>query len=205
MNTTEKTVEPLPCPFCACALDTNRRGNNPRHPDSDCFLSGQVIHVSQLAAWNTRASPPPGNREAVLEEALACQPSTAENPNESDHQRGRFDGIIEYGRAIAALKTTPNTTTAKCSTCGATDPADNEFCSNDFHAPNTTTADHGGEAEFSIDERGDDMLIAERHWQFGWRCIARRPKLLTNDEWRPDADRIIAALSTRHDTEGAGQ
>lgn len=54
-----------------------------------------------------------------------------------------------------------------------------------------------GESQFSIDEREDDMLIAERHWQFGWRCIARRPKLMANNEWRPDAQRIVAALSTR--------
>lgn len=53
-----------------------------------------------------------------------------------------------------------------------------------------------GASQFSIDEREDDMLIAERHWQFGWRCIARRPKLVTNDEWRPDAERIVAALTS---------
>lgn len=49
--------------------------------------------------------------------------------------------------------------------------------------------------QFRIDEREDDMLIAEPHWQHGWRCIARRPKLATNEEWRPDAERIVAALS----------
>jgi hypothetical protein len=40
----------------------------------------------------------------ALDEALAAQPSTAEDPNEDSYQRGRFDGIIEYGRAIAALR-----------------------------------------------------------------------------------------------------
>jgi hypothetical protein len=53
-----------------------------------------------------------------------------------------------------------------------------------------------GEGDFSIQERDDDMLIGERHWQFGWRCIARRPKLVTNAEWRADAERIVAALSS---------
>jgi hypothetical protein len=50
---------------------------------------------------------------------------------------------------------------------------------------------------FSIDERDDDMLIAARHWQFGWRCIARRPKLMTNEQWRPEAELIIAALTAQ--------
>lgn len=44
-----------------------------------------------------------GAREAALREALDAQPSTAENPNENAYQRGRFDGIMEYGRAILAL------------------------------------------------------------------------------------------------------
>jgi hypothetical protein len=51
--------------------------------------------------------------------------------------------------------------------------------------------------EYFIDERDDDMLIARRHWQFGSQCIARRPKLLTNEQWRPEAERIVAALSPR--------
>lgn len=51
-------------------------------------------------------------------------------------------------------------------------------------------------SDYMIDERDDDMLIAQRHWQYGWICIARRPKLMTNAEWRPDAERIVAALST---------
>lgn len=38
---------------------------------------------------------------AERERCLACQPSTAENPNEDAYQRGRFDGIMEFARAIA--------------------------------------------------------------------------------------------------------
>lgn len=50
------------------------------------------------------------------------------------------------------------------------------------------------DGEYFIEERADDMLIARRHWQ-GWdQCVARRPKLMSNDEWRPMAERIVAAL-----------
>lgn len=37
---------------------------------------------------------------AERERCANCQPCTAEDPNESDYQRGRFDGIIEFARAI---------------------------------------------------------------------------------------------------------
>lgn len=52
------------------------------------------------------------------------------------------------------------------------------------------------EADYLIQERKDDMLICARDYRFGWRCIARRPKLLKNDEWRPQAEEIVAALAT---------
>ena len=39
-------------------------------------------------------------RRATIERCAARQPSTAEDPNESDYQRGRFDGIIEFAAAI---------------------------------------------------------------------------------------------------------
>lgn len=42
-------------------------------------------------------------REAYAE-CLACQPSTAENPNEDAYQRGRFDGVMEFARNIVAKK-----------------------------------------------------------------------------------------------------
>lgn len=41
---------------------------------------------------------------AAIQAARKAQPCTAENPNENDYQRGRFDGIIEYAKAISALK-----------------------------------------------------------------------------------------------------
>lgn len=50
------------------------------------------------------------------------------------------------------------------------------------------------EPNFFIDEREDDMLICAKDWQLGSRCIARRPKLASNDEWRDTAETIIAAL-----------
>jgi len=43
-------------------------------------------------------------RDKALEDAADCQPSTAENPNEDAYQRGRFDGIMEFARAIRAMK-----------------------------------------------------------------------------------------------------
>ena len=46
-------------------------------------------------------------RDKTLEEAVACQPATAENPDESSYQRGKFEGVMEYGRAILALKEKP--------------------------------------------------------------------------------------------------
>lgn len=41
-----------------------------------------------------------------MEKAADCQPSTAENPNESAYERGRFDGIMDFGRAIRASAAT---------------------------------------------------------------------------------------------------
>lgn len=39
-------------------------------------------------------------RNEERERCANCQPSTAEDPNESAYQRGRFDGIMEFARAI---------------------------------------------------------------------------------------------------------
>jgi hypothetical protein len=44
-------------------------------------------------------------RSAHMDEAAGLQPSTAENPNESAYQRGRFDGIMEFATAIRAAVT----------------------------------------------------------------------------------------------------
>ena len=41
--------------------------------------------------------------DALMEERERCallQPSTAGNPNDSDYERGRFDGIMEFAAAI---------------------------------------------------------------------------------------------------------
>lgn len=48
--------------------------------------------------------------KAGIEAATNAQPSTAENPNEDAYQRGRCDGIMEYGRAIRALLAPPKET-----------------------------------------------------------------------------------------------
>lgn len=39
-------------------------------------------------------------RAEGMEWAAGLQPPTAEDPNETAYQRGRFDGIIEFGTAI---------------------------------------------------------------------------------------------------------
>lgn len=57
------------------------------------------LYASRIAAAEKAA------RVGALREALECHPTTAENPNENSYQRGRFDGVIEYGRAIGALIT----------------------------------------------------------------------------------------------------
>lgn len=41
---------------------------------------------------------------AAVEAARKAQPVTAEKPDENTYQRGFFDGVISYGRAICALR-----------------------------------------------------------------------------------------------------
>lgn len=60
---------------------------------------GEALNIIALHAQQAR--------EQALEEALGAQPSTAENPNEDAYQRGRFDGIMEFAKAILALKEQP--------------------------------------------------------------------------------------------------
>lgn len=60
-----------------------------------------------IRAIDTALAAPASGRDEGVAEALAAQPSTAENPNEDAYQRGRFDGIMEYAKVIAALRTTP--------------------------------------------------------------------------------------------------
>lgn len=74
------------------SLDELARGNE-----------GNIFPTKRGNALPLYTSPPA--RRDTWEEALECQPSTAENPNESAYQRGRFDGIMEYSRAIRARAT----------------------------------------------------------------------------------------------------
>lgn len=67
----------------------------------------EEMHVQLMwEAWQasrTSLLTTPSYQDGV-EAALAAQPATAEDPNESTYQRGRFDGIMEYAAAILALK-----------------------------------------------------------------------------------------------------
>ena len=60
--------------------------------------AGAAARLDTVSHWR-----PTPDRAAIIEEALAAMPSTAENPNEDSYQRGRFDGIMEYQRNIRAL------------------------------------------------------------------------------------------------------
>lgn len=40
---------------------------------------------------------------AAINAAREAQPCTAENPNEDSYQRGRFDGVMDYAKALRAL------------------------------------------------------------------------------------------------------
>lgn len=83
----------------------NTRGYNRARGMGDAVLS-------MLDAQSLRAAVEParGYAEgfaAARQDAIDAQPSTAENPNEDSYQRGRFDGVMEYGRAIVALYPSP--------------------------------------------------------------------------------------------------
>ena len=41
---------------------------------------------------------------AGLYAAASAQPTTAIDPNENTYQKGRFDGVMEFGKAIHALR-----------------------------------------------------------------------------------------------------
>lgn len=70
------------------------------------------------------------DRNAVLEEAADAMPCTAEDPNEDDYQRGRFDGIMEYQRAIRALMTTTPEPT-ECPSCHGLNTSCPDGCGRD--------------------------------------------------------------------------
>jgi Pyruvate/2-oxoacid:ferredoxin oxidoreductase delta subunit len=50
-----------------------------------------------LAAW--RVIEP-----LVRRQCMDCQPCTAENPNESAYERGKFDGVMQFAAAIREEK-----------------------------------------------------------------------------------------------------
>src|SRR5687768_14980281 len=98
-----------PCPFC---------GGEAHYQDGypynivKCISCGarSFTREDAIAAWNKRTAIASGElvpASAVAAERERCIdaiPCTAENPNEDAYQRGRFDGVMEYQRAIRALE-----------------------------------------------------------------------------------------------------
>lgn len=101
------------CPFCGGSdirFDEHGRSKNMLHYGEAiwsmcCYNCGatfpNMYSVEKLREkWNQRTAK---SYADGLENAVKCQPCTAEDPNEDDYQRGRFDGIMEYAAAIRAL------------------------------------------------------------------------------------------------------
>lgn len=48
--------DPGPCPFCDAVPEVASGGAYYQHPhDESCFMSGQIIRLNQLPAWNRRS------------------------------------------------------------------------------------------------------------------------------------------------------
>jgi hypothetical protein len=76
-----------------------------------------LLRANGITGAPVRARAALPTREEVIGECLSAMPSTAEDPNESSYQRGRFDGVMEYQREIRKLSGTEPQTAPKC-TCG---------------------------------------------------------------------------------------
>ena len=63
---------PENCPFCGEGLFQPSHGLNYRHPDNACFIGDRVVVLNDIAAWNTRATPPASVVEA-MEKAMDRQ------------------------------------------------------------------------------------------------------------------------------------
>jgi hypothetical protein len=64
------------------------------------------VYIAQAFARHREQAHAAGLAEGValgVEAAANEQPSTAEDPNESAYQRGRFEGVIEYAKVIRDL------------------------------------------------------------------------------------------------------
>jgi hypothetical protein len=69
------------------------------HPLSDFRRAAKVYEALPPDAGSRKPALDP----ATVEACLNAMPCTAENPNEDAYQRGKFDGVMEYQRAIRAL------------------------------------------------------------------------------------------------------
>jgi hypothetical protein len=65
-----------------------------------------LLRANGITGAPVRARAALPTREEVIGECLSAMPSTAEDPNESSYQRGRFDGVMEYQREIRKLSGT---------------------------------------------------------------------------------------------------
>lgn len=77
----------------AVVLDTDLRKLHAEGRTSDAIRRiNDALRAAEIAAG-----------EKVREAALAFQPCTAEDPNESDYHRAFFNGVIEVMKVIRAL------------------------------------------------------------------------------------------------------
>lgn len=70
-----------------------------------CEAEGDAEYEAEDREWMDHLRRQARAAFAIAMEAAAdAMPSTAEDPNESAYQKGRFDGIMEYVAALRALK-----------------------------------------------------------------------------------------------------
>lgn len=65
---------------------------DPKPPTSIPVGLSELIERAEKNGWN-----------AAICAAREAQPCTAERPNEDSYQRGKFDGVMEYARALRGL------------------------------------------------------------------------------------------------------
>lgn len=69
-----------------------------RHENMLSAMSAAKSQMSDLVAQAERVG-----WNAAIVAAREAQPCTAENPNESSYERGKFDGVMAYARVLREL------------------------------------------------------------------------------------------------------